>query len=205
MEQFAWSPDGTQIAFIAADEPVNAKAIKEHDDAFQVTDSHFLTRAALTPCHLWVVASAGGVAKRITQGTFSLQTDQQDSAPLPEWSHDGRNIVFARFPGPYYGPSFHSVIAIVDANGGETKTLVPAEGSNTPSYAPGGDALAYLRPRGGDQNNGNAVYVVESDKTRDLTQTQARNIDTYRWLPGGNSLLLGVSMARMRRCGSNRS
>jgi dipeptidyl aminopeptidase/acylaminoacyl peptidase len=190
VEQFAWSPDGNQIAFLTADEPVNAKAIKEHDDAFQVTDSHFLTRAALTPCHLWVVPSAGGVARRITQGAFSLQTDQQDSAPQPEWSHDGTSIVFTRFPSPYWGPSFHSVIAAVDANGGEARTLVAAEGSTEPSFAAGGDTLAYLRPRAGDQNNGNAVYAVENNVPRDVTQAWARNVMAYRWLPGGKTLLL---------------
>jgi dipeptidyl aminopeptidase/acylaminoacyl peptidase len=190
VEEFAWSPDGKQIAFVTADEAVNAKAIKEHDDAFQVTDNNFLIRAALTPSHLWVVPSSGGAAKRLTQGTFSLQTDQRDSAPVPEWSHDGRSIVFTRFPGPYWGTSFRSVIAAVDAVGGETRTLVSSEGSTTALYAPGSDALAFDRPRDGDQNNGGAVYLMVNGVSRDVTQAQARNFNTHAWLPGGKALLL---------------
>src|SRR6185437_9302397 len=89
VDEFSWSPDGSRIAFITADEAKNAKAIKAHDDAFQVTDNNFLARAALTPDHLWVISSTGGEAKRLTQGDFSLQTDQQDSAPVPVWSRDG--------------------------------------------------------------------------------------------------------------------
>src|SRR5690348_14270916 len=104
VDEFSWSPDGSRIAFITADEAKNAKAIKHHDDAFQVTDNNFLQRAALTPDHLWVVPSGGGEAKRLTEGEFSLQTDQQDSAPVPEWTHDGHSIVFTRFPGPWWGP-----------------------------------------------------------------------------------------------------
>lgn len=192
VDSFSWSPDGSQIAFVSEDEPANAKAIKEHDDAFQVTDNHFLTRAALAPWHLWLVPSTGGAAKRLTQGSYSLQTDQQDDTPVPAWSRDGRSIAFVRFPGPYWGPSFHSVIASVDTSGGEPRTLVPDEGSANIIYAPDSGNFAFVRPRNGDQNNGNAVYVTTGSSTRDVTQTLARNFNGYVWLPRGKSLLLAA-------------
>jgi dipeptidyl aminopeptidase/acylaminoacyl peptidase len=190
VDAFSWSPDGKQIAFITEDEPANEKAIKEHNDAFQVTDNNFLVRAALTPWHLWVVPSAGGAPKQLTQGTFSLQTDQQDAAPVPEWSRDSQHIAFTQFPNPYWGPSFQSVIAAVDAGGGTARTLVSAGGSANFSYAPDSDTFAFVRPRNGDQNNGNAVYVGTNDNTRDATQALARNFNTYAWLPHGKALLL---------------
>ena len=190
VEAYAWSPDGGQIAFVTADDPVNAKAIKEHNDVFQVTDNHFLTRAALAPAHLWVVPSAGGTAKRLTTGGFSLQTDQQDAPPMPAWSRDGRSIAFTRYPGPYWGPSFHSVIATAALAGGDPEMLVAAEGATSGAYAPGGDAFAFSRAREGDQNNGNAVYVLAHGESRDVTRGLARNIGKFQWLPGGKSLLL---------------
>lgn len=190
VDSYSWSPDGKQLAFVSADEATNAKAIKAHDDAFQVTDNHFLARAALTPSHLWLVPSIGGTAIRLTEGSFSLQTDQQDSAPDPAWSKDGRSIAFVRFPGPYWGPSFHSVIDTIAIGGGTPSTLVKDEGVMDVHYAPGSTTLAVMRPRGGDQNNGNAVYVSVDGHNRDVTQSLARNINSYSWMPQGKALLM---------------
>jgi dipeptidyl aminopeptidase/acylaminoacyl peptidase len=187
---FSWSPDGKAIAYVAADVPVNEKAIKAHDDAFKVTENNFLVRAALTASHLWVVQSTGGAAKRLTQGQFSLYTDQQDSAPEPAWSPDGRTIAFSRFPDPYWALSYESIIDAVAANGGTPSALVGLQGATTLSYAPSGSAFAFARARNGNENNGTAVYVSEGNRTFDATKSLARDFDFYVWLPDGRNLLL---------------
>ena len=188
VDTYSWSPDGRHIAFIAQDPPLNEKEIKEHNQVFRVTEGNFLLKKALAPWQLWVVPAAGGEAKQLTQGSFSLDTDQGGATP-PAWSRDGQHLAFTRFPGPYWGPSFQSVIAEVSVNGGHPTTLVAARGAISFSYAPGSGDFAFQRPRQGDENNGNAVYVRAAGRTYDATAALARNFNAYAWLPDGRSLL----------------
>jgi dipeptidyl aminopeptidase/acylaminoacyl peptidase len=189
VDTYSWSPDGKQIAFIAQDPPLNEQAVKEHDKVFRVTDGNFLLKEAVAPWQLWVIPAAGGKAKQLTEGAFSLDTDQGGATP-PAWSRDGRDIAFTKFPGPYWGPSFQSVIAQVSLQGGRPAVLVPDQGAVSGAYAPDSGDFAFQRPRHGDENNGNAVYVNVNGKTYDATAALARNFNFYRWLPDGKALVM---------------
>ena len=189
VDTYSWSPDGQQIAFIAQDPPLNEKAIKEHNKVFRVTDGNFLLKEAVAPWQLWVIPAAGGKAQQLTQGAFSLDTDQGGATP-PAWSRDGQDIAFTKFPGPYWGPSFQSVIAQVNVNGGTPAVLVPDQGAVSIAYAPRSGDVAFQRPRHGDENNGNAVYVNANGRTYDATAALARNFNAYGWLPDGKALVM---------------
>lgn len=189
VDEYSWSPDGAKIAYVAQDTVPNPKEIEHHEDAFQVTDNNYLVRAAVQPWHIWLVSAKGDSARQLTQGLWSLNTDQGTMTPLA-WSPDGKSITFQRFPDVWFGDAWHSIITQVDTGGAEVRTVVNDEGSGNPEYAPGSGILGFIRPRAGDQNNGNAVYVDVNGKITDATHDLARNINSFTWLPGGREMLL---------------
>jgi dipeptidyl aminopeptidase/acylaminoacyl peptidase len=211
---YAWSPDGSRIAYVAQDTVPDPKAIKHHEDAFEVTDANYRTRAAVQPWHLWVVPSEGGEARRLTSGDWSLAHDQ-GGADRPAWTPDGASIVFTRYPDVWFGNAYRATLGRVSAAvaqsdtaggpvsravggadtaalriGSKVDTLWTGEGAGSPSYAPKGGALAFQRARGGDLNNGYAVYLSRGGRVEDATRGLARNIGNFAWLPDGSSLLL---------------
>ena len=72
IQQFAWKPDGSAIAFAAADPAPKKTGADKFDDAFEVGDGSFLDKEKALPTHLWLIPATGGEAKRLTSGSWTL-------------------------------------------------------------------------------------------------------------------------------------
>ena len=59
VEQFAWRPNGKDIAYVTSDDPPNQKEIEKHNDSFEVGDNDYLATGAPTPSHIWMVSADG--------------------------------------------------------------------------------------------------------------------------------------------------
>jgi dipeptidyl aminopeptidase/acylaminoacyl peptidase len=193
VDDYAWSPDGNSIAFIAQDPPPNAEALKAHNKVFRVTHGHFLLDKEVAPWQLWVAPASGGRARQLTRGTASLGTDH-GGATTPLWSSNGKYIAFTEFPDVHWASSVHSVIAEVDVASGDRHVLVSAQGAGDVAFAPVDGAYAFSRARGGDRNNGDAVYASVDGATYDATAALARHISNYLWMPDGRTLVLAGAL-----------
>src|SRR4051812_4561353 len=123
VQQFAWSPDGSRIAYATADEPEKKTGPERFNDSFEIqVNDDFLSNADKTPTHLWIVSAAGGDAKRLTSGTWSLPVSHPPGPPASAiaWTPDGSAITFAR------QPSAHG------SGGNDLQVVKVADGSTAP-------------------------------------------------------------------------
>ncbi len=188
-----WSPDGKWIAFVAADQPANAAALAAHHDYFYAGDNDFTATALTPPDHLWIVPSAGGRARRMTSGSWTIAPTDPGGIFSSQiaWSPDGREIAFTRVENTFSGDNERSTIWTIDVRTGEMRKLTEHRHyEESPAYAPVGGRLAYWYPLDGDYNSENTVRVVSADGDVRAAPALDRNVAASVWYPRGGSLLL---------------
>ena len=196
VEQFAWRPDGQDIAYVVADEAENKKDIEKHLDAFEVGDNGYLETKAPTPSHIWLVAADGGKARRLTSGSWTLPKVLPPSSPSSplSWSPDGNSVVFTKQDDPHSGDSDLRTLQILNVATGEIRKLTSHEKlEGFGVFSPDGRQIAYWFPRDGSRANENEIFMTSTTggDGQDATRAIDRNILRAIWMPDGKSLLVG--------------
>jgi dipeptidyl aminopeptidase/acylaminoacyl peptidase len=146
VQQFNWSPDGNSFAFTQADEVSNKKEIEKGYDAFEVKFNSMFLNAKPSPSHIWLIASEGGEAKRLTAGSWTIP-----SAPCISWATDGKQIAFQSNESPYSGELIFTIktveIATGEINRITNSQILPdaMHKERQPVFSPDGKSIVYQR------------------------------------------------------------
>ncbi|OGX88990.1 hypothetical protein BEN49_01260 [Hymenobacter coccineus] len=197
VQHYAWRPDGSAFAYVTADEPAKqAGPADKGYDAFEVGDNDFLLGAAPTASHIWLVPAAGGEAKRLTSGPWSLPVTIPPGAPSSplSWSPDGQSLAFVRVPTPHSGDNRQRSIQVLNVADGSIRPLTQRPLLESyPAFSPDGKQVAYWYPSQGKYTNISEVWVTPAGggEGHDLTLALDRDVARSIWMPDGKTLLLG--------------
>lgn len=191
----AWKPDGSGLAYAAADEEPEKKGEVKFEDAFEVGNNNYLERSRLLPTHLWSVAIGSREMKRLTQGSWSLPSHLAPAGPPSQmaFTPDGRSLVFVKALSALTGDSDSARIAVLDVGSGALRGLTSASvRESNPLLSPDGTRVAYSFPREGKRHNEETAYVapIAGGAGADAAFALDRGIGVVGWMPDRESVLV---------------
>lgn len=198
IQQFAWKPDGAALAFAAADEAPKKTGADQFDDAFEVGDGSFLDKEKALPTHLWLIPAAGGEAKRLTSGAWSLPVAFPPGPPASPiaFTPDGSKLIYVRIENTYSGDRRYASPQVLDLASGKSEPVTThTMYASFPVPSPDGAHMAYLYPRDGIDRNYQDIYVVDGLKGdgENVTRPIDRNFFRALWTPDSKAIVSGAN------------
>jgi dipeptidyl aminopeptidase/acylaminoacyl peptidase len=180
VEDFAWSPDGTMIAFVARDQPTAQELDKQSagDDAIEVDRNFKYSK-------LWVVKLSDRNAVQITKQDFEINEFA--------WSPGGDEIalVVARTQKPEDSLLFSLVV--VDRSTGDVKRTLSSNAapiSGLLRWSPDGALITFLEgPPTKEFASWLAVVPANGGPVRQLTKNYSGTVLAAEWTPDSKHLL----------------
>jgi dipeptidyl aminopeptidase/acylaminoacyl peptidase len=197
-QAIAWSPDGRRLAYLmtvpddglklgkAPDKPEGAnwaKPLEIIDKVTYRTDEGGYVKPGFDK--IFMVDADGGAPRQLTFGAYH-------DGP-PEWTPDGRAIVFSALRNPEWELAGRdSEIYRLDIQSGQLAQLTRRTGPDAaPEVSPDGRSIAYLgfddTPKAFEQSH---IYVMDANggSPRRIAPGLDRDIQQIEWGPDGRSV-----------------
>jgi dipeptidyl aminopeptidase/acylaminoacyl peptidase len=177
VNNFAWSPSDTQIAFTAADAQTEAMKTREKrwgEVRLEDLDQRFT--------HLNVLDLATRATRALTSGNFVVGGF--------DWSPDGSKIVFDHRATSDPADGGTADISVVDVASGKRTQLVSQNGPDSnPIWSPDGQRIAFVsamaKPFYFYQNSAIAVVAASGGAAQSLTDGFDENPNLIAWTRAG--------------------
>ncbi|HEX8183494.1 MAG TPA: DPP IV N-terminal domain-containing protein, partial [Blastocatellia bacterium] len=138
-EMFCWSPDGKQIAFVAAEKPAEA----ESTDPRVITRLQYKTRTSFSDnlhSHIFIVSIDDGKVRQLTKGKF----DEHSIS----WSPRGDEILFLSNRAVDPDANLNYDIFAVELTKGKERRITETPGVEfSPAWSPDGSFITYTATR----------------------------------------------------------
>ena len=189
LSSFTWSPTGDEIAYLAP-LPVSEEENSRGQLGWDAIEVPLSGRDRTSPPQrIWIVELASQKAREINVGAWHISSLQ--------WSHRGEFLIVG-VPEP--NPDLQNLkpqLMTMSVTGGQPEPYCQVPGHiSRATWSPNGRSVAFLGVSGeGPDAFPGILYICSSqgERPRPLNLRAPFTIQSYQWMPDGESLLIAVS------------